>query len=104
MPYGPTTTPPPAMPQGNWRPPSAPTPPPMPQQTRLPFGVGQVGIPQQGPGFNTTGTGYGVTVGSTFKKGGKAKKKPVKKMAKGGSASKRADGCATKGKTKGKMV
>jgi hypothetical protein len=33
-------------------------------------------------------------------KGGK-----IKKMAKGGStASKRADGCATKGKTKGKMV
>jgi len=27
-----------------------------------------------------------------------------KKMAAGGSASKRADGCATKGKTKGKMV
>jgi hypothetical protein len=27
-----------------------------------------------------------------------------KKFAKGGSASKRADGCATKGKTKGKMV
>jgi hypothetical protein len=26
------------------------------------------------------------------------------KMAKGGSASSRADGCATKGKTKGKMV
>jgi hypothetical protein len=37
---------------------------------------------------------------SGMKKGGK-----VKKMAKGGStASKRADGCATKGKTKGKMV
>ena len=35
-----------------------------------------------------------------MRKGGK-----VKKMAKGGStASKRADGCATKGKTKGKMV
>jgi hypothetical protein len=34
------------------------------------------------------------------KKGGK-----VKKMAKGGStASKRADGCATKGKTKGKFI
>jgi hypothetical protein len=37
----------------------------------------------------------------------KDKKEPVKK-AKGGmvksSASKRADGCATKGKTKGKMV
>lgn len=37
-----------------------------------------------------------------YKKGGK-----VKKMASGGkvsSASKRADGCATKGKTKGKML
>lgn len=35
-----------------------------------------------------------------MKKGGKAKK-----MAKGGStASKRADGCATKGKTKGRFV
>jgi hypothetical protein len=33
------------------------------------------------------------------KKGGK-----VKKMAAGGSASKRADGCATKGKTKGKFI
>jgi|TARA_R110000868_G_scaffold19692_2_gene84555 hypothetical protein len=29
---------------------------------------------------------------------------PLKKMAKGGSASSRADGCATKGKTKGRMV
>jgi len=29
---------------------------------------------------------------------------PVKKMAKGGSASARADGCAVKGKTKGRMV
>jgi hypothetical protein len=28
----------------------------------------------------------------------------VKKMAKGGSASSRADGCATKGKTKGRMI
>jgi hypothetical protein len=28
----------------------------------------------------------------------------VKRMAKGGSASKRADGCATKGKTKGTMI
>lgn len=36
----------------------------------------------------------------SFKKGGK-----VKKMAKGGStASKRADGCAKKGKTKGRFV
>ena len=30
--------------------------------------------------------------------------KPLKKMAKGGSASSRADGCACKGKTKGKIV
>ena len=30
--------------------------------------------------------------------------KPVKKMAKGGTASSRADGCAIKGKTRGKMV
>jgi hypothetical protein len=38
--------------------------------------------------------------GATMRKGGK-----VKKMAKGGStASKRADGCATKGKTKGRFV
>jgi hypothetical protein len=29
---------------------------------------------------------------------------PVKKMAKGGSASSRADGCAERGKTKGTMV
>ena len=29
---------------------------------------------------------------------------PIKKMAKGGSASKRADGCCAKGKTKGRMV
>lgn len=37
---------------------------------------------------------------SDMKKGGK-----VKKMAKGGStASKRGDGCATKGKTKGRFV
>ena len=36
---------------------------------------------------------------SPFKKGG-----AVKKMAKGGSASNRADGCAVRGKTKGTMV
>jgi hypothetical protein len=34
----------------------------------------------------------------------KHKGQPLTKMAKGGSASKRADGCATKGKTKGKFV
>jgi hypothetical protein len=43
--------------------------------------------------------------GTMMAKGGKAKAKPVKKMAKGSStASKRADGCATKGKTKGRFV
>ena len=34
----------------------------------------------------------------------KEESKPVKKMAKGGSASARADGIATKGKTKGRIV
>ena len=29
---------------------------------------------------------------------------PVKKMAKGGTASSRADGCAVRGKTKGRML
>jgi hypothetical protein len=45
---------------------------------------------------------FGANARFAFKKGGK-----VKKMAKGGSvssASKRADGCATKGKTKGRFV
>ena len=42
----------------------------------------------------------GITGNFRLKKGGK-----VKKMAKGGStASKRADGCATKGKTKGRII
>jgi hypothetical protein len=51
-----------------------------------------------------TPTGYGGSFSTPFKEGGKVK---AKKMAKGGSvssASKRADGCATKGKTKGKFV
>ena len=39
------------------------------------------------------------TAQPAMKKGGK-----VKKMAKGGSASKRADGIAQRGKTRGKMV
>ena len=51
-----------------------------------------------------TGTGaprgYGVKLATSFKKGGS-----TKKMAKGGStASKRGDGIAAKGKTKGKFV
>lgn len=42
---------------------------------------------------------YELAVDSGYKKGGK-----VKKMAKGGSASSRADGIAKKGKTRGKFV
>jgi hypothetical protein len=34
----------------------------------------------------------------------KAHEKSMHKMAKGGSASSRADGCAVKGKTKGTMI
>jgi len=56
-------------------------------QGRVSLGVGRRGAIGAGGRF-------------TFKKGG-----AVKKMAKGGStASKRADGCATKGKTKGRFV
>jgi hypothetical protein len=36
--------------------------------------------------------------------GGMKRGGAIKKMAKGGTASKRADGCATKGKTKGRFV
>lgn len=46
-----------------------------------------------------TDRGYEYTKKRPFKNGG-----AVKKMAKGGSASKRADGCAIRGKTKGKFV
>ena len=62
----------------------------------IPVGKGSVGFGASP--FN--GGKIGATASFPFKKGGK-----VKKMAAGGSAaSKRADGCATKGKTKGKMV
>lgn len=55
--------------------------------SRVSLGVGRRGA-----------VGAGASI--PFKKGG-----AVKKMAKGGStASKRADGCATKGKTKGRFV
>lgn len=83
--------------------------------------IGTVGVPMpdisRAPG-NTVGTGKGFTFSTSFGGGvpmtpkdtaGAVKKKAkggkVKKMAKGGStASKRADGCATKGKTKGRFV
>lgn len=57
--------------------------------------------------------GYGATFRGNFAKGGKAegeptggkKKSKAKRYATGGStASKRADGCAIKGKTKGRFV
>jgi hypothetical protein len=51
------------------------------------------------------GSGVGATLSLPMKRVSKKKGGTVKKMAKGGStASKRADGCATKGKTKGKFV
>lgn len=44
------------------------------------------------------------TAAMRMKKGGKVAKPPVKKMAKGGStASSRGDGCAVRGKTRGKI-
>ena len=46
-----------------------------------------------------TDRGYEYTKKRPFKNGG-----AVKKMAKGGSASSRADGCAQRGKTKGRMI
>lgn len=49
----------------------------------------------RGPGRKAVG------MGPNRAKGGPIK---AKKYAKGGSVSSRADGCATKGKTKGKMV
>lgn len=45
-----------------------------------------------------TDAGYEYAKKQDYKKGGKVK------MAAGGSASKRADGCAVRGKTKGRMV
>ena len=43
-------------------------------------------------------------IGESEKDMGPIPKKPVKKFSKGGSASSRADGCATKGKTKGRII
>ena len=90
--------------------------------------VGRVGssMPNLDPRGPSLGGGYGVRFGTSFGGSGggggggtsttykllakanvkkNAKGGKVKKMAKGGStASKRADGCATQGKTKGKFV
>ena len=56
-----------------------------------------------------TGTGTSATnFGIGLKKGGKVKAKPTKTYKAGGSvkssASRRGDGCAIKGKTRGRMV
>ena len=79
-------------------------------------GSGTYGVrmPLEGGGRFGVGLGSGAVGGSGSVLGAslrmpltkkKAKGGSVKKMAKGGStASKRADGCATKGKTKGKFV
>jgi hypothetical protein len=97
------------------------------ERSAAPVSFGGVGTPVQSlvnPG-QSFGTGVGARFGTSFGPGvagsgtvdmrknatpGAVKKAakggPVKKMAKGGSvsASKRADGCCTKGKTKGRFV
>ena len=72
----------------------------------------KVGIPQSvGKDFNNADKGKTFKEGGTMKKPNPfmemiakkkeaAAKKPAKKMAKGGTASSRADGCAVRGKTR----
>ena len=84
--------------------------PPMTPRTSMPVTPAVVRQPQSPLGQLVGArapSGLGARGRFSFAEGGetKAKKKPAKKMAKGGStASKRADGCAVKGKTKGRMV
>lgn len=67
--------------------------------------VGGVGMPVRTMTGSTLGTGVGARYSMPMGGARRAKGGKVKKMAKGGSAaSKRADGCCTKGKTKGKFV
>ena len=63
---------------------------------RMQQGAAQPYMPS--PTSSGGGAGRGTSNMAAMKKGGK-----VKKMAKGGSASSRADGIASKGKTRGKM-
>ena len=85
--------------------------PPMPMPSAR-MAIAPAVVRQQATGLGSLmgdkgAKGYGARGSFRFKDGGKVKAKPVKKMAKGGSvssASKRADGCATKGKTKGRLV
>lgn len=68
-------------------------PPPMP--TRPAMATPPPPMAARGPGRAAVG------MGPNRAKGGPIK---AKKYAKGGSVSSRADGCCTKGKTKGKMM
>ena len=64
----------------------------------------------EGPGYKKGGKTKGKPFAATkfgaalMKKSADTKGRAMVKMAAGGSASKRADGCAIKGKTKGKML
>lgn len=65
--------------------------------------VEDIMVAEEGPAMKKGGK---VSAAEAVHKHERAKHKgqPLTKMAKGGSASKRADGCATKGKTKGRFV
>jgi hypothetical protein len=81
-------------------PPPPPPPPPSSSDDLTPRG----NLPEKSVIPEWRQFGYGA---STPPPKPKAPKKPEKKYASGGSvssASKRADGCATKGKTRGRMI
>jgi hypothetical protein len=84
------------------------TRPANPQPTRITRPTGISGMARNPSAVSQLGGLGGIAAGSMMgKKPGMKKGGSVKKMASGGSvssASKRADGCAIKGKTKGKMV
>jgi hypothetical protein len=90
-----------------------PAPPPMAQKHNINPTLGGIGAPKSSAPYMPSATaptgpapvGPPTTPAAAMrmKKGGKVAKPPVKKMAKGGSVSSRADGCAVRGKTKGKM-
>ena len=91
-----------------------PAPPPMAQKHNINPTLGGIGAPKSSAPYMPSATaptgpapaGPPTTpaAAARMKKGGKVAKPPAKKMAKGGSVSSRADGCAVRGKTKGKMV
>lgn len=82
------------------------------QQSQKTPSVGGIGAPKSSapympsataPSGPASGPPTTPTAAMRMKKGGKVAKPPVKKMAKGGSVSKRGDGCAVRGKTRGKI-